>query len=165
MSLGRRLTILLKVLGVFLALGPPVGALTFFAGMGVYGVSQTGDIAGMWWLSLFGLIYGVPLSYPLGVAPAAAAGFVLGAVAALHRVPGLLFSIATGFLVGLWLVYAGGRSIALPGAETASDYVPVVLLITTCLVATVLCWTVARCIIGRPPASSPPPVGLGPPPT
>jgi len=69
--LGRRLTILLKILG--LLLGPPVGALTFFVGMSIYGVSQTGDIAGMWWLSLFGLIYGVPLSYLMGIAPAATA--------------------------------------------------------------------------------------------
>lgn len=162
MPLSRRLTILLKVLGVFLLIGPPVGALTFFIGMGVYGVSQTGDIAGMWWLSLFGLIYGVPLSYLMGIAPAAAAGFILGATAALHRTPGLLFSIVTGVAVGLGLVCAGGRPVvALPSGETATDYVSVVLLITTCLVATVVCWTVARCIIGRPPASSLPSVGLG----
>lgn len=162
MPLGRRLTILLKVLGVFLLIGPPVGALTFFVGMGVYGVSQTGDFAGMWWLSLFGLIYGVPLSYLIGIAPAAAAGFILGATAALHHVPGLLFSTATGFFVGLWMVYAGGRPIAPPSTETASDYVPVVLLIATCLVATVLCWAIARLVIGKPPASSPRPVGHPP---
>ncbi|WP_072386848.1 hypothetical protein [Hyphomicrobium sp. CS1BSMeth3] len=164
MPLGQRLTILLKVLGVFLLMGPPVGALTFFAGMGVYGVSQTGDIASVWWLSLFGLIYGVPLSYLMGIAPAAAAGFILGAAAALHRTPGFLFSIATGFLVGLWLVYAGGSSIAPPSAETASDNVPAILLIATCLVPTVLCWALARCIIRRMPASSSCPVATGHPP-
>jgi hypothetical protein len=164
MPLGQRLTILLKVLGVFLLMGPPVGALTFFAGMGVYGSTQTGDIAGIWWLSLFGLIYGVPLSYLMGIAPAAAAGFILGATAALHRVPGHLFSTATGFFVGLWLAYAGGTPTALLNAETASDYVPIVLLIATCLVATVLCWAVARCTIRRPPAPSSPPIELARPP-
>lgn len=156
MPLGRRLAILLKVLGVFLLIGPPVGALTLFVGMGVHGASQTGDIAGLWWLSLFGLIYAVPLSYLMGIIPAAAAGFILGAAAALHHVPGLAFSIATGILVGVGLVYYGGRPVAIPSAETASDYVPVVLLITTCLVATVVCWAIARRTIGKSSASSRP---------
>ena len=71
MPLGRRLTILLKVLGVFLLMGPPVGGLTFFAGIGVYGASQTGDIADIGWITLFGLIYGLPLGYLVGLAPAA----------------------------------------------------------------------------------------------
>lgn len=156
---GRRLTILLKVVGVFLLVGPPAGALTFFVGMGVYGVSQTGDIAGMWWVSLFGLIYGLPLSYPLGIAPAAAAGLVLGATAALHHVPGFLFAAVTGFLVGLWLVYAGGGPVAPPDAGTASDYVSTALLVTTCLVPTVVCWAVARCTIRTPSAPPSRPVG------
>lgn len=164
MPLGRRLTILLKVLGVFLLMGPPVGALTFFAGMGVYGASQTGDIADIGWITLFGLIYGLPLGYLVGLAPAAAAGFVLGATAALHHVPGHLFSAATGFLVGLWLVRAGGSSLPLPGTGNASDSVPAVLLIATCLAATVLCWPVARRTIGRPAAPSSAPVGHGHPP-
>lgn len=161
MPLSRRLTILLKILGVFVLLGPPVGALTFFVGMGVYGASQTGDIAGMWWLSLFGLIYGVPLSYLMGVVPAAAAGLILGATAVLYRPPGFLFSMVTGVAVGLGLVYSGGRAVTLQSDETATDYVPVVLLITTCLVATVVCWAVARCVFGKPLASSLLPVGLG----
>lgn len=164
MPLGRRLTILLKVMGVFLLMGPPVGGLTFFAGIGVYGASQTGDIADMGWITLFGLIYGLPLSYPMGIAPAAAAGFILGATAALHHVPGNLFSAATGFVVGLWLVHAGGLSLPLPSAENASDYVPAVLLLATCLVATVLCWAVARRTIGRPHAPSSVPAGHGHPP-
>lgn len=160
MSAGRRLTVLLKVLAVFLLIGPPVGALTLFVGIGVYGASQTGDVASIWWLSLFGLIYAVPLSYLVGYAPAAAAGLILGATAALHHVPGLLFAAATGLVVGLWLVHAGGMSVMPPGAETGADYVPVVLLVSMCVVATVLCWAVARCIIGNPPplldASRPP---------
>ena len=122
--------------------------------MGVYGVSLTGDVAGLWWISLFGLIYAVPLSYPMGIAPAAASGLILGATAALHHVPGFLFAAATGFLVGLWLVYAGGGSVALPGDAAMSDYAPTLLIVTTCLVATLVCWGIARCIVGRPSAAS-----------
>lgn len=150
MPLGRRLTILLKVLGVFLLVGPPIGALTFFVGMGVYGASQTGDVAGLLWVALFGLIYAVPLSYLIGVMPAATAGLILGTTAVLYRPPGFLFSLVTGAVVGLGLVYSEGRSVALPSVETVSNDVLAVLLITACLVATVLCWAVARCFIGRP---------------
>jgi len=144
MHLGQRLAVLLKVLTVFLIMGPPVGALTFIVGMSVYGASQTGNIADILSFSLFGLIYVLPLIYLVGIAPAAVIGLILGATAALHHVPGLLFSIATGFLIGLWSVYAGGSSIPLPSAETISDYVSVVLLMTAYLVPTVLCWIVAR---------------------
>jgi hypothetical protein len=43
--IGRRLLIMLKVLAVFLIMGPPVGALTFFIGVGINGIIETGNIA------------------------------------------------------------------------------------------------------------------------
>lgn len=145
---------LLKILTVFVLLGPPIGAIAFFAGMGIYGASQTGDLASLLWVFLFGLIYGVPLSYFIGMIPAAIAGLILGALAVFHRTPGTLLSVATGIIVGLGVVYSGGRPAIPDSLESASDYVPAFLLIVTCLVATVFCWAVARRTIANPIGSS-----------
>ncbi len=156
MPWGRHLISLLKVLGVFVLLGPPIGALTFFAGIGVYGASQTGNIADVMWIFLFGLIYAVPLSYLMGAIPAAITGLILGALAIFHRIPGTPISAATGVLVGLGLVHSGGRPTLPHNIESASEYVPAFLLIATCLVATVICWAVARRLIRESRGSSPP---------
>ncbi len=147
MPLRRRLTDLLKVLGVFAVLGPPLGAMTFFAGLSLYGASESGDYAGMTWVFLFGLIYAVPLSYLMGIMPAAAAGLILGAIAVFYRVPGTLLAIAVGLLVGFGMVFSGGRPTLPYAAESASDYASALLLISTCVVPTVLCWPLARRMI------------------
>jgi len=149
MRIGRRLVNLLKVLAVFVLLGPPIGTLTFFAGMGVYGAGQTGSLSDLMWIILFGLIYAVPLSYLIGIIPAGIAGIILGTVAVLYRTPGTLLSMATGLMVGFGLVYSGGGPTLPDTVESASDYAPTLLLVSTCLVATVVCWAVARRSIGR----------------
>ena len=151
MHLGQRLAVLLKVLAVFLVMGPPVGALAFFVGVGINGVIETGSIADAALYTMFGLIYGVPLSYLIGTTPALISGSILGATAALHHVPGLPFASAVGFVVGLGMaLYAIGGSIEPPSAETVSGYVFSLFLFAACLVSTVACWAVARLIVGKP---------------
>src|SRR5690606_3673132 len=86
-------------------------------------------------------IYAVPLCYLKGTIPALIAGLILGALAVFHRTPGHLASTATGLLVGLGMgmVNSVGRPV-----ESAFEYVRALLLVVTCIVATVLCWAVAR---------------------
>jgi len=144
----QRLLILLKVLVVFGLIGPPVGALTLFATIGLYGAAQTGDPAAVLWVALFGLIYAVPLSYLIGIIPAVCAGLVLGVAAAFHRPPSYLAAMAAGAVVGLGLVHSGGSPIVPSSAETPSEYAPAAFLIVTCVVATVVCWAVARLALG-----------------
>lgn len=151
MTIGRRLTIVLKVLAVFVLFGPPIGALTVFLGIGINGAIQSGSPSDVVVLTMFGLIYGVPVSYLIGATPAAISGLILGATAALHHVPGLLFALIVGTVVGVGMaVYAEGGSVPMPGDETAPDYVFSVLLIAACIAATVLCWIIARSTIGKP---------------
>jgi hypothetical protein len=144
----------LKVLVVFLIMGPPVGALTFFVGVGINGVIETGNVADVALPTMFGLIYGVPLCYSIGTTPTAISGLILGATAALNRAPGLLFAATVGIAVGIGMAfYAIGGSIELPSAETASGYIFSVSLFAACLVSTVICWIVAHSIIGKPAAT------------
>lgn len=159
MPIARRLTHLLKVLAIFAILGPPIGAVTFFAGIGAYGTSQTGDPASLMWVFLFGAIYAVPLSYLIGIMPAAIAGLILGGLAIFHRAPGLHTSAVIGLLIGIGLVYSGGRPTMQDTAESASEYAPALILISTCLIATVLCWAVARRTLT---SASPPPTKVSP---
>lgn len=139
------MAVVLKYLAVFLLAGPPVGALAFFIGMAVYALVQSGDVSGLMWIPLFGIIYAVPLSYLIGVVPAGVAGLVIGAKAAFHRPPGFMFAAATGFVVGVGLVYAGGRPMTVP----AEDNVASLFLVGTCLVATIVCWAAARAMDQR----------------
>jgi hypothetical protein len=152
----RRLIVLLKVLGVFALMGPPVGALTFFVAIGLYGAVQTGDAATLLWVTLFGFIYAVPLSYLIGIVPALSAGLILGVVAIVHRPPGILGSIMVGTAVGIG-VGSEDLSLLAPGNVPASDYALAAIPIMTCLVATVSCWAVARWMFARPDAPIPQP--------
>lgn len=149
MTLGQRLIVVLKVVAVFILLGPPIGAATMFAGIGVYGAMQTGDVADVLWLTLFGMIYGAPLSYFIGFAPAAIAGAILGVIAVLHRVPGFLMAVAVGTIVGVGLLYSSGSSLAPPANDDVTKTGSDLLLVASCVVPTAICWMVARCIFGR----------------
>lgn len=148
-SPGQRIAIITKVLAIFLIVGPPAGAVAFFVGMGLYAVVQSGDAAGLAWVPLFGIIYGVPLSYLIGAIPAAIAGLILGVSAALSYRPGLLFATATGLAVGVGLVAAGGRPILATTMQNPADSVSSLPLLGTCVAATLVCWMLASAVVRR----------------
>jgi hypothetical protein len=147
MSWGQRIAMIAKVLAIFVVIGPPAGAFAFFVGLSFYVFMQSGDVAGLLWIPLFGIIYAVPLSYLIGAIPAALAGLMVGVAAVFQFRPGLLFSAATGLAIGLGLVYAGGRPILVTTPENASDTISAVLLVGTCLAATLICCALARAVI------------------
>ena len=147
MSWGQRIATIAKVLAIFVGLGPPIGALALFVGIGLYVSMQSGDFAGLMWIPMLGIIYAVPLSYLIGAIPAAIAGLIVGVAATFNYRPGFLFSTATGLAIGLGLVYAGGRPILRTTLENASDNVSAVLLVGTCLAATLTCSALARAVI------------------
>jgi hypothetical protein len=153
MSWGQRIATIAKVLAIFVALGPPIGALVLFMGMGLYVWMQSGDVAGLVWVPLLGIIYAVPLSYLIGAIPAGIAGLIVGVAAAFSYRPGMLFATATGLAVGLGLVYAGGRPIFSTTLHNPSENVSAVLIVGTCLAATLACWAVARAVATWPGAA------------
>lgn len=134
----------MKILAIFSLLGPPAGTLTIFAVVGALDMVQTGDLGGLVWISLFGLIYGVPAGYLMGIAPAAAAGAILAAYSVAVRPPGLLFAGATGTGVGLAMVSLGGRNVGQLVERPFTDTLSILLLPLAALVATLVCWAIAR---------------------
>jgi len=148
-SWKQRVAIIAKVLAIFLILGPPAGAIAFFVGLGLHVFLQSGDVAGLMWLPLFGIIYAVPLSYLIGAFPALVAGLVLSVAAASGYRPGILFSAVTGTAVGLGLAYYGGRPISVTATEGNSDNATALILVGTCLAATLICWVLARAVVKR----------------
>lgn len=148
----RRVATVAKYLGIFVAIGPPAGGLAFFAGIGLVALVQNGDVAGLLWIFLFGLIYGVPMSYLLGAIPAAVAGLAVGLAATCNLRPGLWLATAVGLAVGIGLVLAGGRPLFAAVAEGGSDNLSAVLLVATCVAATLAATGVARAVIRAPEA-------------
>lgn len=131
----------LAVLAVFVVAGPPIGAIAFFLFVSLIGMGRGVDIAGLGWVGLFALIYGVPLSYLIGVVPAAVAGGILGLGRACLGWSGWLPAMLTGFGIGIGLQLLSGQP--LPGLEaaTTSDGAKNALMIGVCVAATLACWS------------------------
>jgi hypothetical protein len=142
--LRRRLALLLKVVGVYLLVGPPVGALVFFLSIALVGMGQKVDLAGLGWIGLFALFYGVPFSYLIGIGPAAVAGLVVGVRNAFFGPANWLFAGVTGLGVGIGLLIMSGQQIVpLTVRDTASP-VSNAVMIVTCFVSTMICWRIVR---------------------
>ena len=140
----RQAATLLKVLAVFALAGPPIGALVMFAGFAVIAAVQSGDLAGLAWIPLFGLVYGVPLSYMIGIGPALTAGLIIAVWGVTVRPPGLVVALATGAAVGLGLNSLGGQSLASVARNPGSDATAFVLLAAACVLSTLACWALSR---------------------
>ena len=144
MPLRRRVALLLKVVGVYLLVGPPVGALVFFLSIALVGMGQKVDLAGLGWIGLFALIYGVPFSYLIGTGPAAVAGLVIGVRNAFFGPATWAFAILTGLGVGIGLLTMSGQQLIPPTAGETEYPISNAVLIVTCFVSTMICWRIVR---------------------
>lgn len=138
----RRAATVLKVLAVFALAGPPIGALAIFAGFALIAAVQSGDLAGLAWIPLFGLVYGAPLSYMIGIGPALAAGLIIAVWGVLMRPPGVPFALATGLAVGLGLNALGGQNLI--SVSQSKDATAFGLVTAACLLSTLACWMMSR---------------------
>ena len=143
-NLKSRVMRALAILIVFVIVGPPVGALVFFLTIALFGMGQQVDLAGLGWIGLFAVIYGVPFSYLIGIGPAAVAGLVIGIRDAFFRTATWAFAILTGLGVGVGLLVMSGQQL-IPPTESGTEYpISNPVLIITCFLSTMFCWFIVR---------------------
>jgi hypothetical protein len=125
---------------VFALVGPPVGAVIFMLLVALVGFGWTPDASGsMFVIAAFALIYAVPLSYVMGLAPAVLAGALVALWLAFFGRMGWLFALLTGLAVGVAAELVFGQAAAL----REGDGVPPMLGVT-CGLATLICWLIVR---------------------
>ncbi len=143
-SFAKRALRTLAVLLLFLVLGPPLGALAFFLSIGLVNLGHGVLPEDLVTIGLFALIYGVPLSYMMGAAPAALAGLAIGLWQGFVGRVALPGAIATGAATGVGLTAYSGTQVWPSSTAEAPELVIAGVLVATCLVPTVLCWLVVR---------------------
>lgn len=145
------------IVAVFVALGPPVGALAvtlLLAGLGLgSGLAADG------WLDqgrfavgvmLLGIVFGLPISYIVGTAPAALVGLAIAAWDARTGNISLYVALGAALVLG---VLAALRSAGLVSASEGERAAQIAILLAH-LAAAGLCWFLARAIFGRPAVSN-----------
>jgi len=142
-SRGKRISCAVAILLVFLFVGPPVGALAFMLSIALIGMGLKVDLAGLSWIGLFALIYAVPLSYFIGVGPAAVGGLMVGIRQAFYGPIRWPFAVLIGISIGVGVMILSGKSMPFGLTDTEHpDYLPVMVI--TCLTATMVCWAIVR---------------------
>jgi hypothetical protein len=139
---------LLKGLVVFVLLGPLIGSLTFLVPAFIHAwMGSTSPDPSLWNYFTFitpVLIFGIFAGYFIGVIPAAAAGLLcLARDAKLHGFNVLhagAVGLAIGILFVLFTLLVGG----LPPRWSAHNVADVVFRVMSCVVASVVCWPIAR---------------------
>jgi hypothetical protein len=153
-SAAARIGRLIAIVLVFVLLAPLIGALIWVALVAGIGLSPDFDVTDpeRHWLILLGLIYAVPTSYYFGAVPAAAAGLVIGVTQAFIGRAGWPLALGTGLVVAV-AVLKSSHQLTLLGARDQSPFpeYPAVMILT-CLVPTLICWTLVRGWYFAPPA-------------
>lgn len=152
-SVGR----FVGIVAVFVALGPPVGALAvtlLLAGLGLgSGLAADG------WLDqgrfavgvmLLGIVFGLPISYIVGTAPAALVGLAIAAWDARTGNISLYVALGAALVLG---VLAALRSAGLVFASEGERAAQIAILLAH-MAAAGLCWLLARAIFSRPAVSN-----------
>lgn len=142
--IARRVLRTLAIALVFLALGPPLGALAFFLAIGLVNLGHGVLPEDLFTICLVALIYGVPMSYLFGAAPALASGLMVGLWQSSRGRVTLPGSVAIGALTGVGLAALSGTRVWPSPSVESSELLIGGVLIATCLIPTVLCWLVVR---------------------
>ncbi len=142
-SRGRRISCAVAIFLVFVFVGPPVGALAFMLSIALIGMGLKVDLAGLSWIGLFAMIYAVPLSYFIGIGPAAVGGLVVGIRQAFYGSIRWPVAMLIGLGIGIGVMILSGKSMP-PGLTDTEhpDYLPVMVI--TCFIATMVCWAIVR---------------------
>jgi hypothetical protein len=130
---GKILTAIGKVL-VFVLLGPLIGGIVTIVGLVAFGMDldKPGD-AGMVIAAM--MLYGLWMAYPIGALPAVIVGAVIAFSDAFWRETTFSFAVMLGLAAGVgWALMFG----------EAEQEVLRILVLVSCLIATVLCWKATR---------------------
>jgi hypothetical protein len=143
-SFGARLRRLFGILGVFILIGPPLGAMVFMLTIALVGLGHDADLAGLTWIGVFALFYGIPFGYLIGIWPAAAAGILIGLWQAFIGRSTVWLALAAGLLVGVGFQVATGQPVLPSGDDTTTAREQGPIMIATCVAATLVCWLIVR---------------------
>jgi hypothetical protein len=143
-GMAARLRRLIAIVLVFMAVGPPVGAMAFMLSGALVGMGMKVDLAGLTWIGLFALIYAVPLSYLMGIGPAAAVGLLVGIRQAYFGAITWPFAIAIGLAAGAGFLLLSGQPMIPRSGDDAVQPVHVPVIVATCLSGTFVCWAIVR---------------------
>ncbi len=130
---GKILTAIGKVL-VFVVLGPLIGGIVTIVGLVAFGMdlAKPGD-AGMVIAAM--MLYGLWMAYPIGALPAVIVGAIIAFSDAFWRETTFSFAVMLGLATGVgWALVFG---------EAEQELLRILVLVS-CLVATVLCWKATR---------------------
>lgn len=125
---------------IYLLVGPPVGALVFLGLMASF-ISRADPDSGLA-VFAFTAMFGVPLSYGVGGAPALIVGLGFALWQSLIGRTGWLAAAAVGVIAGLLIAGVNGGM----GAEldTPDDLPLRPIFMLTCAAATLACWALTR---------------------
>ena len=140
----RRVWRVVAIMWIFLIVGPPVGTIFFMMLTALLGMGKGADLAGLSWVALFALIYGLPFGYFIGIWPAAATGLAVGIRQVYFGRTGLGFAVLAAILVSIGFLLATGQSLMMKTGDETSFPEYSLLMIATCIVSTLLCWTIVR---------------------
>lgn len=144
------------IVAVFVVFGPPVGALAVTLLLAALGLSS--GFAADGWLDqgrfalgvmLLGLVFGLPISYLVGAAPAVLVGLTTAAWDA--RRGSISLHVALGAALALGVLAALQPASLISASE--GERVAQVAIPLAHLAAAGLCWRLARAIFGRPAGS------------
>jgi hypothetical protein len=143
MSFAKRLLRVIAVVLVFVLIGPPVGALILLLTVAAFNMADP-DLAGLSWVAIFALLYGVPVSYLFGALPAATAGLLVGLWQNFVGRPSWLLALGVGLIVGVGYLYGAGHPPPDASAKEFEfwEYPPIFVL--SCVGPTMLCWLIVR---------------------
>lgn len=131
---AKRVLRALLTVAVFALLGPVAGAAVTIVGFVLFGFGPISfSDAGLAMLAMTS--YGLWIAYPVGIVPAAGVGAVVALLDAFWRETGLPVALVIGVVGGvLWAL------VAATGANRLFD----ILVIVSCILATLLCWWLTR---------------------
>lgn len=151
---GDRLLIIFRVVATFALLGPPLGALTFSGLFWLNAYLRHSPDFGPDMMHGFGMmaLMGVPMSYVIGGLPATITGAGFAVWQAFRGPVSFSFAAAFGLACALG-VGASGHWLLSEGAFP--DRSQFALLLLTCLVPTLICWSITRNAAIAPPQETP----------
>ena len=106
----RRVWRVVAIMWIFIIVGPPLGTIFFMLLTALLGMGKGADLAGLSWVALFALIYGLPFGYFIGIWPAAATGLAVGIRQVYFGGARLWFAVLAAILVSIGFLLATGQS-------------------------------------------------------
>lgn len=125
----------LKTLAWFAFAGPPIGALVFAFCLAMTVAVEAGQVGQFGSLFLFLVLYGLPFSHVVGLAPAMAAGLVVVYWQVCRGPVNARGALAIGAAIGVAAVIVL-RLGAQPGGGLS--------FVACCMVSTLACWRLSR---------------------